>query len=330
MNKKIATILLIAGALFLNACQKNSDIFVPDAGQTNGPDTVWVNTISSTMPVVALQTNLQLQAEPVAKDSFEVTANVASLTTSNGVQLNFPPLSLTTNAGLAVTGKVFVEVLLIKKKGDMVLLNKPTTSNGNMLVSGGVLFVRLLKDGQELKLVPNAKIYIRFADFPTNPNMKLFFGDESNPQQFNWIPNTNSNTDSVVAGPQMYEMFTSHLRWINVDYFYDTAGIARSVTAAHLPSNYTNANTSTFLVFKDLRSVLKMNADVTERRFISGKVPNGKAATVVAISKQGNDYFLGKTIITTGVNVNTSNVQKVIVTPIKTSLADIKAFLATL
>ena len=73
-----------------------------------------------------------------------------------------------------------------------------------------------------------------------------------------------------------------------------------------------------------------MNADVTERRFISGKVPNGKAATVVAISKQGNDYFLGKTIITTGVNVTSSNVQKVILNPVKTSLADIKAFLATL
>ena len=123
-------------------------------------------------------------------------------------KLVFRHLAMLPTAGLAVTGKVFVEVLLIKKKGDMVLLNKPTTSNGNMLVSGGEIFVRLLKDGQELKLAPNAKINIRFADFPTNPNMKLFFGDESNPQQFNWIPNTNSNTDSVIAGPQMYEMFT--------------------------------------------------------------------------------------------------------------------------
>ena len=48
-------------------------------GQTNGPDTVWVNTITAAMPVSALQTNLQLQAEPVAKDSFEVTANIANI-----------------------------------------------------------------------------------------------------------------------------------------------------------------------------------------------------------------------------------------------------------
>ncbi len=32
MNKKTATILLIGAAFFLNACQKNVDVFVPDAG----------------------------------------------------------------------------------------------------------------------------------------------------------------------------------------------------------------------------------------------------------------------------------------------------------
>ncbi len=329
MNKKIATILLIAGTLFLNACQKNSDIFVPDPGQVNAADTTWVNTITSAMPVIALQTTLQVQTEPV-KDSFEVNSNTANITTSNGVQLSFPPFSCVTSSGVALTGKVFVELLLIKKKGDMVLINKPTTSNGSMLVSGGELFIRLKKDGQEVKLAPNVKIYIRYADFPTNPNMKLFFGDESNPERFNWLPNTDTANNYVGAGTQYYEMLINHLHWINVDYFYDTTGITRSVVTAHLPSNYTNANTSTFLVFKELRSVLKMNADVAERRFISGKVPNGKVATVVALSKQGNDYFLGKETITTGLNVTTANVQKVVLSPIKTSLTDIKAFLATL
>ena len=330
MNKKTVPLLLIAGALFLNACQKNTDIFVPDPGQLNAPDTAWVNTVTSAMPVIVLQNTLQLQTELV-KDSFEVNNTAATITASNGVQLGFPPLSCVTTAGLAVTGKVFVELLLIKKKGDMVLLNKPTTSNGSMLVSGGEIFISLKKDGKDLLLAPNARVYIRYADFPTNPNMKLFFGDESNLQQFNWVPNTNNNTDSVIAGPQVYEMFTSHLRWINVDYFYDTANITRTTVSAQLPSNYTNANTSTFLVFKDLRSVLRMNADVPEKRFISGKVPNGKVATVVAISKQGNDYFLGKETITTGITVTpATNNQKVLLNPVKASLADIKAYLTTL
>jgi len=326
MNKKIAIILFISGALFLNACQKSIDIFVPDPGQLNAPDTAWNSIIPATAPLFSLQTSLL--SEPV-RDSFEVNANTATILTSNGVQCTFPPLCCVTSAGQIVTGKVYVEVRLIKTKADMVLMNKPTTSNGSMLVSGGELFISLSKNGQPLQLAPNVKIYLRYTDVPTNQLMKLFYGDESNPAQFNWIPATNSS-DTLAIGPQSYEIATSHLRWINCDYFYDTAGITRSLISANLPANYTNANTTAFLVFKDLRSVLRMNADVPEKRFISGKVPNGKVAVVVAISKQGNDYFLGKETITTGINVSTANIQKVLLNPVKTSLADIRLYLATL
>jgi hypothetical protein len=325
MNKKIAIILITCTALFLNACKKNTDVFVPDPGQLNAADTTWSNSLAATAPVYALKNVLVLQ---IVKDSIEVNANVALLTASNGVQVTFPPLCCVSSAGQVITGKVYVELLLIKKKGDMVLMNKPTISNGNVLVSGGEIFISLKKDGKELQLAPNAKIYIRYADAPTNPQMKLFIGDESNPAQFNWLPNTNLS-DTLGIGPQTYEIATSHLRWINCDYFYDTTGITRSTVSAHLPANYTNANTTTFLVFRDFRSVLGMYPDVPQKKFSSGKIPNGKVATVVAISKQGNDYFLGKETITTGVNVTTGN-QKVVVNPVKASLADIKLFLSTL
>ena len=329
MNKKIVTILLISGALFLSACQKNTDIFVPDPGQVNGPDTTWYNSITATMPVTALQTSLVI--EPL-RDSFEVGTSSTSpiILTLSGLQFTFPSHCFVNSAGQIVTGKIYVDVLLIKKKGDMVQVNKPTISNGNMLVSGGEIFIRVKQNGQELQLAPNARYYIHYIDIPTNSAMKIFFGDESVSGRFNWMPNTNYTTDSVIAGLQAYEMFTTHLHWINVDYLYDTTGITRSLISATLPSNYTNANTQSFLVFKDFRSVLGMYGDVPEKRFLSSKVPNGKIATVVAISKQGNDYFLGKETITTGVNVNTANIQKVLLNPIKTSLADIKLYLATL
>lgn len=327
MNKRIATILLLSSALFFNACKKNSDVFVPDPGQLNAPDTAWYNTITSSMPVISLQSSLKI--EPV-KDSFEVSGTATTIVTSNGVQCTFSPNCCVNSSGQTITGKVYVEVLLVKKKGDMVLLNKPTSSNGSMLVSGGEIFIRLLKDGKEVRLAPNAKINLRYADSPINTSMKLFFGDESNPVRFNWLPNTDTLYNALVAGQQFYEIITNHLRWINVDYFYDTANTLRSTVSAHLPSNYTNANTSVFLVFKDFRSVLGMYGDVPEKRFISGKVPNGKVATIVAVSKQGNDYFLGKEVITTGVNVTTANNQKIVLNPVKSSLADIKLFLNTL
>ncbi len=331
MNKKIATLLLISTAFLLNACQKNVDVFVPDPGQLNGADTTWAASLPATAAVFSLQTSLSatsLFSEPV-KDSFELNTSTVTLLLTNGLQLTFPPLSVVSSAGQIVTGKIYVEARLIKTKGDMVVLNKPTSSNGSMLVSGGEVFVSLSKNGQQLQLAPNAKFYIRYSDAPTSQLMKLFYGVESNPAQFNWVPGTNSS-DTVAVGNQYYEIACSHLRWINCDYFYDTTGINRSLISATLPSNYTNANTTVFLVFKDYRSVLGMYGDVPEKRFLSGKVPNGKVAIVVAISKQGNDYFLGKETITTGVNVTTANIQKVPLNPVKSSLAAIRSYLATL
>lgn len=327
MNRRIITILLITGGLFLNSCQKNTDIFVPDPGQVNGPDSTWYNTITASMPVSFLQSSLII--EPV-RDSFEVSNNSATIITSNGLQCTFPPHCCVSSAGQTITGKVYVDVLLIKKKGDMVLMNKPTTSNGNLLVSGGEIFIRLKKDGQELQLAPNIKIQLQYADVGASSIMKLFFGDESNPIRFNWLPSTDIQNNYVGAGNQIYGILTNHLRWINVDYFYDTLNVTRSTVSAQLPFNYTNANTSAFLVFKDFRSVLGMYGEVPEKRFVSSKVPNGKQAIVIAISKQGNDYFLGKESIITGVNVTTGNNQKVLLNPVKTSLADIKIFLSTL
>ncbi|MGC4101280.1 hypothetical protein [Ferruginibacter sp.] len=328
MNKKIATILLICTAFYFSACQKNIDVFVPDAGSSNGLDTTWTASIAATAPVLSLQSNLVLLNESAAKDSFETNTNTAIVTASNGLQVTIPPHSCVNSNGQFVTGKIFIETRLIRSKGDMVQLNKPTSSNGRLLVSGGELFISLRKDTQLISIAPGAKIYVKYADAATNQAMKLFFGDESDPAQFNWVPNT--STDTLSVGSQNYEMAISHLRWINCDYFYDTANITRTAVAAVLPNNYTNANTSSFVVFKEIRSVMGMYADVPERRFLSSKLPNGKTATVVVLSKQGNDYFSGKESITIGLNTTPGVIQKVNITPIKKSLADIKAYLATL
>ena len=331
MNKRTTYLLLIAGVLFLSACKKNTDVFVPDPGQINAPDTTWYNTINTSMPVIALQNNLAL--EPL-KDSFEISTTTPTTVIINataGVQCTFPTLAFVNSAGLPVTGKIIAEILLIKKKGDMVLMNKPTTSNGRMLVTGGELFIRLKKDGQDVQLAPGAKIYLKYPDAPIVTNMKLFFGDETVPERFIWLPNNDTANNIVVPGVQFYEIATNHLRWINVDYFYDTTGINRNTVSTQLLSNYTNANTSVFLVFKEIRSVLRLNADVPERRFLSGKVPSGKTATIVVISKQGSDFYLGKESITTGNNLTAGTInQRIPVTPVKTSIADIKAYLATL
>ncbi|HMK03087.1 MAG TPA: hypothetical protein VK489_02805 [Ferruginibacter sp.] len=327
MKTKTIIKVLIGFVLFLSACQKNTDIFVPDPGQPNGPDTAWYNVVTATMPVSILKSNITIATH---HDSIIAGSNIASVITPGGLQLNFPPNACINNLGQIITGKIDVEVLVVKTKGDMIRLNKPTTSDNRLLVSGGEIFINLKKNGLSVQLAPGIKYNIRYSDGVPNPLMELFVGDETNTEKFNWIPNPDTANNKLFIGSQSYEIYTNHLRWLNCDYFYDTAGIPRITVAAELPTYFTNANTVAFTVFKDIRSVVGMYGNVNTRKFSTGKLPAGKAITVVVISKQANDYYLGYESAVTLTTTTGNPLQPVPVKPIKKSLPDIIHYLSTL
>ena len=165
-------------------------------------------------------------------------------------------------------------------------------------------------------------INIRYDDPVPSTLMTLFTGQE-NPV-FNWLPNMDT-TNMIIPGSQSYYIITNRLRWINCDYFYDTSN-ANIIVSAGLPSNYTNANTIAYTVFNDIRSVIGMYGDANTRKFSTGRLPANKSVTVIVISKQGNDYYLGHEQAVTGTMPGTIN-QQVIVHPVITSLDNIKAYL---
>lgn len=327
MNFKTVIIVFLMGGIFFSACQKNTDLFVPDPGQLNGPDTNWVSSITASMPVTQIKNNLLF--EPY-KDSIIVSSNISTVTTSFGVQLVFPPNCTISTTGQTLAGKTIIEIIQVKTKGDMVRLNLPTTSYDRLLVSGAQLFISLKNNGQVAVLAPNKKITIQYTDPNPNPLMNFFPGDESNAVKFNWLNNTDITNNYVNAILQSYEITTNHLRWISCAYLYDTTGITRVNVTANLAPYFTNANTTVFTVFKDFKSVVGMYGDVISRRFSSSKLPVGKAITVVVISKQGNDYYLGYQSTITSTNAPTSANHILSIVPIKRSLSDIIYYLKTL
>jgi hypothetical protein len=329
MKIKGSLLILFAGITFLNACKKDVDVFVPDPGQINGPDTSWQNTITATMPVSLLKNNLA--QEPVYMDSINVNASIASVTTPFGIQVNFPPNCCATALGQPVTGRVQVELKVIKKKGDMIRLNKPSTFNDSMLVTAGQIFIQLKKEGQLLQLAPGVRINIRYTDLPVNTQMKFFLGEETNTQHFNWFPTPTPSLDTIFMGAQSYDMYTKRQQWISVSNFFDlNAASPRVRITADIAAYFTNANTIAFTVFKDVRSVVAMKGDLSTRKFISGKLPVGKPVTVVVISRQGNDYYLGHESAVTQITASNPALQVVPVVPVKRSLPEILAYLATL
>ena len=327
MKIKAFILVLFTGSLLLNACQKDIDIFVPDPGQLNNPDTSWQNTITAAMPVSLLKNNLL--TEPYL-DSFTVNANIATVVTPFGMQVNFPPNCCVNSIGQAVTGKVQIEFTVVKNKGDMIRLNKPTTYNDSMLISAGEIFIRLKKDGQILQLAPAIRYNIHFVDLPVNTQMRLFVGDETNAERFNWLPNPDFLNNTLNPGTQAYEIYTNRLRWINVAYTPSINTSANTAVTTDLAPYFTNTNTIAFTVFKDLRSVIAMRGNLSTRKFITEKLPAGKQITVVVISKQGNDYYLGYESATTVAATSGSPIQHMRVEPVKKSLPEILSYLSTL
>lgn len=327
MNKKIVSLILFAGGMLLNACQKDIDVFVPDAGQLNAPDTTWQNTITAATPVSILKNSL-LTAPYL--DTINVGANISTVNTPFGVQLNFPPNCCATAAGQPVTGKVDVEILAVQKKGDMIRFDRPSTYNDSMLISAGQFFIRLKKEGQPLQLAPSIRYNFNYTDLPPNPLVKFFMGDESNTQVFNWLPTTEPTQDIVTINSQSYQVYTKRLRWISIAQQVDLSTVGKVSVAADMASYFTNANTIAFTVFKDLKAVIAMRPNLATRKFATGNLPVGKQVTVVVISKQANDYYLGYESALTQAQPSNPAVQQVHVVPVKKSLAEIISYLNSL
>jgi hypothetical protein len=317
----------IALLALATGCQKDIDMFIPDLSQ--GPDTVWANTVAANAPVNVLKANLMPN---MFVDSFEVNNSPATIVAPSGLTCTFPAQCCVGANGQPITGKVKVQMLLIHKKGDMVAAAKPTISNGRLLVSGGEMFIGLSREGNELSLAPGKVISIK-APVPqpvTAQPMLIFRGDESNPDRFNWVTADSAGTFSQPITPigNNYQFISQTLRWINCDYFFDTTGINHIQVSASLAPNYTNTNSVAYLVFDNLRSVLGMYGNAVTKKFQTGLVPVGQPVTLVVISKQGDNYFLGKQSFTTA--PTGPGQQSVAVTPLPSSLQDIQSFLATL
>jgi hypothetical protein len=83
-------------------------------------------------------------------------------------------------------------------------------------------------------------------------------------------------------------------------------------------------------VFKDLHAAVAMKGDLNTKKFMTGKLPVGKQVTVVVISRQADDYYLGYESAITQLPATNSFTQYVHVVPVKRSLTEIISYLSTL
>ncbi|MGG9970637.1 hypothetical protein ACQ33O_02485 [Ferruginibacter sp. SUN002] len=319
--------VLVCGFVFIG-CTKDSDVFVIDPGQVTGPSDTWYGDMNENMFASKLQNALVFAAD---RDSIDMDNAVHTVAFPSGLVCTFPANAFVTSAGATVDGRIAVEAYLLKKKGDLIKMSRPTISDNRMLVNGGAVFIQGKKEGEVLKLANDKKIKIQFENNYVSQAMKLFDGDNTDPYMFNWKQcgdTISNNFNRVLFTSAGYEFYTNRLRWMNCNYFYDIATDDSVKISLMLPTNFTNANTLSFVVFNDISTVIKMKGSVALKKFISTALPSGKSVRIVTLTKEGNFYYLGHNGFVT--SKSSADYQNININPARVSLEELKSYLDNL
>lgn len=152
-------------------------------------------------PVEAINTShqsLNSFFEAVKKKPQVIEINVeeeTSLTLDEGTIITVPKHAfIEEKTNQLVRGTIQLEVTEYYKLSDILLGNLSTTSNGETLETGGMLYINATKNNKKLKL--QRQITLAFPFTKHKPDMQLFSGKE-NDDNINWIPDGNRTIKSI-------------------------------------------------------------------------------------------------------------------------------------
>lgn len=183
-------VLIALLCLGIASCKKDENQVAP-----NGPPT----------SQLSMKEMLEAYAEPV--QTFTVSASFSSaIETEDGAIITFPPGAFGDAQGNPVVGNVDVMVTEIYSKSEMMLSNKPTTSGGQFLSSGGEMKIEASQNGTELQLIEQATVQVRVDNTSLLPdeNMGFFTGEENEDGSVEWTMEQEtvqtSFLDSLITG----------------------------------------------------------------------------------------------------------------------------------
>ncbi len=320
---------ILASLLFLGSqsCGKDTDTFIPGNPTTTvKSDTSWQEDLlkltdisSSVIPLL----NIEKLMKDIAADPIEREINAergGTLTTPDNVTVEFPANSCTTLNNRPCTGTLKVQILVLRKKGEFLLNNVPTVSLGKQLLSGGAVLVKVLQNGEEVKLGRNVSYKIRFLPTGTvDTEMKLFDGKQAGRFNFLWTPIAPITSTSQ---PQLniwrdssqgrttfgYDLSLDRFSWINCDKFSGDSTTLTNKFCVALADTFTNQNTSVFVVFKEINSVINLIGDGRVRQFCVPAnyrgLPIGKLVTLISITSIKDHIYIGKKDATISANAS--------------------------
>ena len=223
------------------------------------------------------------------------TANYQTINTSNGFSVSFGPNTFTYANGSSVNGNFTIEIIDALTKKEMMMLNRPTfTNDGQLLVSGGIIYLNANQNGQQLSINDNQPVMVSIPTDNTTP-MDFFDGSLDENNDFGWdLSLDDTVTVDIIedttfnAGQEnmfSYNFTMDSIGWINCDYFYNSGDPLTGVNVI-LPDDYNGSNSIVFIYYSDINSVANMHDYDDDSNFDLGSgysTPIGMDVTFVTI-----------------------------------------------
>jgi hypothetical protein len=312
--------------IIMMSCGKDIDQFIPRSIQAPSGD------ISRLM--TRLQTDIAGDVE--THISCPCSGDIA-FRAADDLLLVIPPDFVDLTLYPCTNGSFDITVTTCATKGDILISGIPTISDGSLLESRIEFDLDITDDGTPVKLAHGKQIRVLVDDPDPRDRMELFYGDgeqwiQADDDINSWDNVMNSewvitqDSQDIITGFG-YECFSDSLDWINVDVFTTTPADLKTSVCIELPEEFTNKNTTVFMVFDDYKSVLKMHGDAETMQFCEpyGATPVGYNVTFVVLSEMGDDCYL---FATQSSRIEMGHFESII--PKKTPYEEIKNYVTTL
>lgn len=244
----------------------------------------------------------------VPTQKFSGTAGTAfSITGQKGIKIDFPSNAFLDSEGNPVTGNISLTLKEVLSKKDIVLSGKMTESNGQLLVSGGEFEILASKDGQKLKLNPEASVITRVPQTLSADPMDLFVFAPGIAGDSTWA----QVQKRVIEVEDFYQFTLPAFGWINCDYFYSDARPKTTITVSPVYSGSVPSikSQSVYMIFEDMNTVagLPFNLDINKHQSYLNSMPIGLTAKLAIISVDTSDrIYFGETTITVSADLHTN------------------------
>lgn len=212
-----------------------------------------------------------------------------------GTKITIPKLAFCDKNG-NIFPEIKVELREFYKLSEMMFSKLTTISNGEIIETGGMIYLNATSNNKKLEIVKGKNITIEFKT-SYNTNMKVFYGETDPSGNINWNTQTTGKpidnsprVDTIPYSPELHNILTSNtLGWINCDKF-----LSFPETSDIYVKNQDGIDTNVFcgLILKKYNSIIP--STFTNNNVVKfHPVPLNEEATIILISFKENKYSYG-------------------------------------